>query len=262
METAHEPASPAQKTRSMEDLILGEHLLILAFLAFCILGTFVAYLYFGRTLITTNPTPVEPNRAFVAESDDGEPLAQTVEQRFANSRGPLRLGLIPGHLNFDSGAVCDDGLQEVMINYTVATQTADILRQYGIVVDLLDEMDDRLTFNYSADAVVSLHADSCTGAATTMSGYKTAASQGANATLLKSCIDSSYATATGLAFNENTVTNHMTEYHVFGRLNNRVPALILEMGFMGGDRNLLVNESPRVAQAVADGVICFVEKVQ
>lgn len=249
------------ESRSIEAFILGEHMLMLAFIALCIFGAFVAYLYFGRTLIAsvrqTNPTG-----AFSASEQIDDGLAATVLQRHRNSAGPTRIGIVSGHLNFDSGAVCDDGLQEVSINNNVATQVAAILQANGLSVEILDEQDGRLTQNYRAVAVVSLHSDSCQGAAATMSGYKSAASQVTNANVLQACINDRYAVQTGLSYNENTITNHMTQYHVFGRLSADVPALILEMGFMGGDRDLLTNRTQLVAAAVADGIMCFVERVQ
>jgi N-acetylmuramoyl-L-alanine amidase len=250
-----------EKPRTVEAFILGEHTLMLAFIALCIFGTFVAYLYFGRTLIAAVIQPA-PTRAFVAADEVAGGLTATVLQRHRNSAGPTRIGLVAGHLGYDSGAVCDDGLQEVTINYNVAVQVAAILQANGLSVELLNEEDGRLTQDYRATAVVSLHSDSCQGAAATLSGYKSAASQVPNSDILQTCINERYAIQTGLRYNENTITNHMTEYYVFGRLSPTVPALILEMGFMGGDRDLLTNRTQLVAAAVADGIMCFVERVQ
>jgi N-acetylmuramoyl-L-alanine amidase len=46
--------------------------------------------------------------------------SRPVQQRLAQSPGPLRVGIIAGHAGFDSGAVCDDGLTEVEVNATIA----------------------------------------------------------------------------------------------------------------------------------------------
>ncbi len=249
-----------EEPRSFDEFILGEHMLILAFIALCIFGAFVAYLYFGRTLIAS--ATQTPSSSFSATEGSTDGVAASVLQRHQNSLGPTRIGLVAGHRNFDSGAVCDDGLQEVTINTNVATQVAAILQANGLSVELLNEQDSRLTQDYRATAVISLHADSCQGAAATMSGYKSAASQVENGDVLQACINERYAMQTGLSYNENTITNHMTEYYVFDRLSPTVPALILEMGFMGGDRQLLTSQTQLVAAAVADGVMCFVESVQ
>lgn len=236
-------------------------MLILAFIALCIFGTFVAYLYFGRTLITSVTQPTTKT-AFSATEEINTELAATVQQRHGNSAGPTRIGIVAGHLNNDSGAVCDDGLTEVSINNNVATQVAALLQTNSLSVEILDEKDQRLTQNYRATAVISLHSDSCQGAAATMSGYKSAASQVPNADILQACINQRYAGQTGLGYNENTITDHMRKYYVFDQLSSTVPALILEMGFMGGDRDLLTNRTQLVAAAVADGIMCYVESVQ
>ncbi len=249
------------KPRSIDEFILGEHMLMLAFIALCVFGTFVAYLYYGRTLIMS-VTQTSPERPFAASEQIDDGLAATVLQRHRNSAGPTRIGIVAGHLNFDSGAVCADGLQEVTINTNVATQVAAILQANGLSVEILNEDDGRLTQDYRATAVVSLHADSCQGAAATMSGYKSAASRVPNGDLLQNCINERYMVQTGLSYNENTITDHMTQYYVFDRLSPTVPALILEMGFMGGDRELLTSRTQLVAAAVADGIMCYVERVQ
>jgi N-acetylmuramoyl-L-alanine amidase len=55
-----------------------------------------------------------------------------------------RIGIVSGHRNNDSGAVCDDGLTEAKLNFDHATRVAARLRAEGYTVDILDEFDDRL----------------------------------------------------------------------------------------------------------------------
>ncbi|MBI3958612.1 MAG: hypothetical protein HY328_07370 [Chloroflexi bacterium] len=70
-------------------------------------------------------------------------------------------------------------------------------------------------------------------------------------------MDQKYVAATGLAYHPDTITHDMTDYHVFRKIDPLTPALILEMGFLGGDRALLTAGADRVAQGVADGIGCF-----
>ena len=94
----------------------------------------------------------------------------------ANPRCRRRSGFVvlasfPGHrgrgqrLDYDPGAVCYDEYKRVVlteesINYAVATRVVNNLEALNFTVDMLDEFDPRLV-DYRADALVSIHANSC-----------------------------------------------------------------------------------------------------
>lgn len=172
-----------------------------------------------------------------------------------------KVALISGHAGFDSGAVCEDEqggviLAEADVNAEVASLVARRLRKAGADVVILDEYDPQLE-GLQADLLISLHADSCIDA----SGYKAAVDQrrppmAAEARLI-GCIDRFYPANTGQALHPNTVTHNMTQYHAFRRIDLTTPAAILEMGFLGGDRQLLTTAPQLVAKGVADSVLCF-----
>lgn len=174
-----------------------------------------------------------------------------------------QVALISGHAGNDSGAVCEDAngnvlVTEAEINARVANLTAERLRRAGADVTILDEYDERLE-GLRAAVLISLHADSCIDA----SGYKAAvhtysAIPAINDRLL-ACIEQSYPTATGLPHHPNTVTHNMTEYHAFKRIDPLTPAAIIELGFLGGDQSLLVNQPELAAKGVADSILCFLE---
>lgn len=178
---------------------------------------------------------------------------------------PKQVALISGHAGFDSGAVCmdDDGevtLTEAAVNANIVEIVAQRLRQHplGLEVTILDEKDERLS-GLQADLLLSLHSDSCV----MLSGYKAvvdpnSALNDARQKLL-TCIDNRYVAATQLAYHPTTITHDMVGYHAFGRIAPQTPAAILEMGFMGGDQALLTEEAGRVAQGIADSVICFLD---
>jgi N-acetylmuramoyl-L-alanine amidase len=174
-----------------------------------------------------------------------------------------QVAIISGHAGNDSGAVCEDAngtvlLAEADVNATVAGLAADRLRRAGADVLILDEFDERLK-GLRAAVLVSVHADSCIEA----SGYKAAVYTYAvipeiNNRLL-ACIDGAYPAATGLPHHPNTVTHNMTEYHAFRRIDPQTPAAIIEIGFLGGDRALLVDQPELVAKGVSDAILCFLE---
>lgn len=171
------------------------------------------------------------------------------------------VALISGHRGNDSGAVCEDAdgivtLTEADVNARVSELTAERLRKSGSTVTILDEYDSRLT-GLRTDVLLSLHADSCIE----QSGFKAAyyaytTSPAADERLL-GCLNAEYAAVTGLPQHPNTVTHNMTEYHAFRKIAESTPAVILELGFLGGDKVLLEGRPEVVAQGVANGILCY-----
>ena len=177
-------------------------------------------------------------------------------------RPALRVGIISGHWKNDSGATCPDGLQEVNVNHAIALRVQADLRRAGYQVDLLAEFDPRLK-DYQAAALVSIHADVC-DLNPELTGYKTAPARGIqdpaqlqNSLHLKACLDARYAAATGLPYHATSLSRHMTEYHAFNEIAPTTPAVIIETGFLGMDRDLLVNHPDVVARGIANGILCY-----
>lgn len=174
------------------------------------------------------------------------------------------IALISGHAGNDSGAVCLDAagqatVTEAAIVATLAEQVAQQLRHAGAHVTILQEFDSRLD-GLQAALLVSLHADSCIEA----SGYKFATtSQSALApavlTTLGACFDHFYGEATALAPHPNTITHNMTDYHAFRRIDAYTPALILEVGFIGGDQSLLLQRPEQVVRGITASIRCYFE---
>jgi N-acetylmuramoyl-L-alanine amidase len=211
---------------------------------------------------------------FLAVLGIGAIAANTAGIFPSGAQGPARQGvdpsawnkqvaLISGHAGNDSGAVCEDAnglptLQEADVNAAVARLAAERLRQAGADVLILEEYDPRLE-GLHADLLLSLHSDSCIAE----SGYKSSRYDNsvipAVSDRLVACVNQHYAAATGLSENVDTITEDMTEYHAFRRIDPQTPAAILELGFLGGDGDLLANQQALLAKAVADGVLCFLE---
>ncbi len=101
-----------------------------------------------------------------------------------------------------------------------------------------------------------LHADSCIPA----SGYKAAYYERSRipstGDRILGCIDRHYAATTGLAHDPDTVTVDMTAYHAFRKIDPSTPAAILELGFLGGDQELLTRNDPEIAARAASPPTC------
>jgi len=190
----------------------------------------------------------------------GLPSPVPTDTPVPTSEPPPKVGIVAGHYESDSGAVCPDGLQEVEINLAIAEKVVALLRRKGYQVELLGELDEAL-FGYQADAFVSLHSDSCDipGA----SGFKVA--RVTNSAVpeeedrLVGCLWDEYEKWTGLARHEDSITLHMRQYHAFRKIDPYTPGAIIEMGFMLDDRSILLYEQDKVARGIASGVICFLE---
>ncbi len=172
-----------------------------------------------------------------------------------------RVGIIAGHAGSDSGAICEeDGLEEVQINTDVARRVVAILTNLGWDVLLLDEFDPRL-YQYQGDALLSIHADSCGFPG--KSGFKIARAESSfipgPEDRLVNCVIQFYQEETGLAFDADTITYDMTQYHAYSEIDPSTPAAIIEIGFLLDDRALLTQQPDRVARGIVNGLVCFIE---
>ena len=171
-----------------------------------------------------------------------------------------RIGLVAGHWGNDSGAVCADGLTEMEVNLRIATLVKELLTKEGFEVDVLREFDGRLT-EYKAQALVSIHNDSCDYVNDQATGFKVAAAASSvfpeKAARLTACLSQRYQQITGMPFHYNTVTADMTEYHAFSEIHSDTTAAIIETGFLNLDREILTKQTDRVAQGVASGILCY-----
>ncbi len=170
-----------------------------------------------------------------------------------------RVGVIAGHWQSDSGAVCPDGLREVDINLNIARRVVDMLQRLGYHAEMLPEFSDKL-LGYEADALVSIHTDSCLKG---RSGFKVArvahSAVPKEEDRLVECLYREYEKSTQLARDEKTITANMVQYHAFGKIAPKTPGAIIEIGFMSGDRRLLTRQQSRVAQGIVAGIVCFLQ---
>ncbi len=185
-----------------------------------------------------------------------------------------QIGVVSGHRGpqDDPGAVCEDASGNLIppteneINFNVAERVVDSLRGLGYSVDLLDEFDPRLN-QYKGAALVSIHSNTCAEwpggevvSGFLISGPAARTSMRGNDELLVGCIADHYGNMTGL-LRRPGVTLDMSDYHNFREIDVRTPAAIIELGFMRADHDLLADQPDLLAQAIVNGILCFVDPV-
>lgn len=219
-----------------------------------------------------------PPRIRANDDADSAVVSVGTPRRAAATRTPLptpvwynRVGILAGHTgiaergpnkgNDDPGAVCEDGFFEKSVTAPVADLIVAAMRSRGYEVDLLEEFDMDL-FDYKAAAFISLHADSCVDYG--YGGFKSTYPFGR--TIIREqderfdeCVQANYGALTGMEFRADNITPAMQYYHAFNEIAPSTPAVILELGFLSFDRNLLQNRQDLLAQAVVNGLICFLE---
>ena len=157
------------------------------------------------------------------------------------------------------------GYDEVDINMDIAERAAKLLRAQGLVVDILPTT---VPAGYLADAFVALHGDS--DGVGELSGFKMArgSRRGPYEDRLLSAIKTIYRAETGLEYDAEHVTRNMTGLYSFSWSRYQhatspfTPSVILEMAFISnrGDLSLLVNQPDRVAVAIANGILKFLDE--
>jgi len=187
------------------------------------------------------------------------PVAQATQ-----AQAPAKpIGIVSGHWGngFDSGAVCPDGTKEQVVNLAIATLVRQKLEARGYQVDMLQEFDPRLD-GYNGEVLLAIHTDTCDDIGDQATGFKVATSTYSNdsnlADRLTSCLETRYASVTGLKLNPGGVTENMTDYHAFRAVNSATTAAIIETGFLNLDRNILVNHPDTIADGIVSGLVCFV----
>lgn len=199
---------------------------------------------------------IDPNApvAPINKPLDSEQLKPALIQ----SSVPKRVGIIAGHRGSDSGTECQDGLTEVEVTSDLAEKVASKLRRLDFDAETLDEFDPQLE-NYSAGALISIHVDSCDYINDAATGFKIAGSPFTDSSALTICVEHSFEAATSLPYHPHSVTPHMSEYHAFRKIGPGTPALIIEVGFLYLDRDILTIGSDSVVDGLVNGLLCYLQ---
>jgi N-acetylmuramoyl-L-alanine amidase len=195
-----------------------------------------------------------------ASRTDAEKRRGTVQPNGGVAADTPHIGIVAGHAGYDPGAVCPDGWTEADVNKIIAEEVQNLLLHQGYQVDLLQEFDARLN-GYRADALVSIHADSCE--VPDASGFKvarvTASVIPEAEDRLVGCLYQEYEKFTHLPRHPGSITDDMTSYHAFREIDDQTPGAIIETGFLLGDRSVLIRRPKLAAQGIAAGITCFLE---
>ncbi len=157
------------------------------------------------------------------------------------------------------------GYTEVDVSMDIAERMAKLLKAQGIEVDIIPTT---VPVGYLADVFISLHLDG--DGVGELSGFKLAhnARRGPFEDKLMQTIKDTYAVETGLSYDAEHVSRGMLGYyaHNWSRYQHATspftPSVILEMGFLSNDedRDLVVNHPDRVAIAIANGILKFLDE--
>ncbi len=254
------PETPWQSPTSFWLRLLQRNIPLLLFLFVALAGMLAVYWYFS-------PISGEVTALAAASAEDNlsAPIskivpARPVTQRLPQSQGALKIALVSGHRGNDSGAVCADGLTEAAVVERIANQVSANLQAQGIPVEILDEFDPRLQ-GYSGTALVSIHADSCDYYNELATGYKVAGSSFTDSSALSVCVEQAYFDATQMPYHANTITPHMTDYHAFREIAVGTQAIIIEVGFMNLDREMLTTSADRPTTGLTNGILCYLRAI-
>lgn len=240
---------------------IRRNLSLLAFLAISAAAMLGAYFYFSPASGVAEVVAAGSSMGALSAPFAKPVPPRPVLQRLTQSPGPIRIGIVSGHKGNDSGAVCADGLTEAEVNENIAVRVISALQTRGIAADLLTEFDPRLE-GYVATALVSIHADSCDYINDLATGFKIAGSGYTDSSALSICVEEAYRQATQLSYHANTITLDMSDYQAFRRIAAGVPAIIIEVGFMNLDRQMLTEQPDRVAGGITDGLWCYLEQIR
>jgi len=244
--------SPKQLTKKPKTGSISRHVLAVFGVAIVLATLFTAWTDLGllpgnigaRFILVRSPQVTAQSTGEVAPTQRSRPL----------------IGIVAGHSGNDSGAVCPDGLTEVSINQTIAAYIQQQLVNENIDVDVLQEFDPRLS-DYKALALISIHADSCDFINDQATGFKVASALAnphpERAARLTACLRNRYSQITDLQLH-NSITTDMTSYHAFDEIDSETTAVIIEVGFMNLDRQLLTQQPDLVAKGITAGILCFV----
>lgn len=242
-------------------------LIILSFVT--ILVILFTNLYISRSANLISGAP--PYGESETDIPDIDPLSWL--KSWKRPDGPARVGIQVGHWKNEelpeelkklkgSTGSSGAGYAEWEINLTIAEETARILRETGIIVDILPST---IPPQYWADVFIAIHADGNTNPA--VSGYKIAAPWRdftKKAGTLVAHLDKEYGTITKLPKDPN-ISRNMRGYYAFSwwrythAIHPMTTSAIVETGFLTSprDRKILINNPQLPAQALSSGIINY-----
>lgn len=201
------------------------------------------------------------------------------ENEWIRPTGPARVALQVGHwknaelpdefinLRENGGGAQGGGKAEWEVNLAIAEHTAQLLKEKGIIVDILPAT---VPSAYWADVLIAIHADG--SESKSVSGYKVAAPRRditGKAGQLASFVETEYGKIVNLSLDPN-ITRNMRGYYVFNwrrylhAMHPMTVASIIETGFLTSpnDQKILINKPELAAKGIANGIFAYLESQQ
>ena len=191
-----------------------------------------------------------------------EMLAQQTSETSLRVSQDRQIGLLAGYWRSERGKVCADGVREEQITLAVAERTAVLLNTAGYQVDIFEENDVDL-LNYKGVALVAIYAGECGNPPASLSGFliatelKPAFPDKSNT--LAVCMAEKYANTTGLSFSYQIIPPDQPLSALFRQVDPTTPTLMIQIGALGADRELLTEQTQKVAQGIFNGLFCYIE---
>ena len=174
----------------------------------------------------------------------------------------IHVGILAGHWQNHTGEVCADGVIEADINYAIANRVKLDLEGKNFQVTLFPEFDLDL-LNYEADVLVAIYSGSCLQSPPPPSGFKIGTSLTAEnpekVNNLAVCLAENYQKYTQLPFTYEIINPDHASYHIFRDIHRDTPAVLIEIGKLSTNRDLIANRSSSIVEGITAGIICFVE---
>ena len=171
------------------------------------------------------------------------------------------IAILAGHYQHDSGEVCADGLVEAEINHEIASRVAISLQDEGFTVDLFPEFDLDL-LHYQGKALIAIYSGSCAENPLPESGFKVGTSLTAQnletVTILAACLGEEYQNRTRLPFSYEVINPSHFSFHIFTDIHPDTPAVLIEIGSLKTDREVILGSTSAVVEGITAGITCFI----
>jgi len=191
-----------------------------------------------------------------------EATLDTYDSNLIADDSRIRIGILAGHWQNHTGEVCADGVIEANINYAIANRVKLDLEERNFQVNLFPEFDLDL-LNYEADLLIAIYSGSCLQSPPPPSGFKIGTSVTAKdpeeVNNLAVCLAENYQKYTQLSFSYEMINPDHASYHIFRDIHPDTPAVLIEVGKLSTDRELIANRSSSITEGITAGIICFVE---
>jgi N-acetylmuramoyl-L-alanine amidase len=217
-------------------------------------------------LIATLFTLWNPRKIFgtpnIYDLFQSEAAVETAINSLGINDNVIQIGILAGQWENSTGEVCADGIIEADINFNIANRVKLELEERKYQVDLFPEFDLGL-LNYDANAFVAVYSGSCLQNPLPPSGFKIGTSLTEEnpdmVNVLAVCLAENYQESTRLPFTYKVINPDQPSYHIFRDIHPNTPAVLIEIGMLSTDRDLIENRSTSIVDGITAGIECFLE---